>query len=149
VTLPRLPLTLALGSLLSLASGHPCGIGELPRVRDQSGAWRPAEAPYLILDSMPSEFTGPPMADWHADAAWSFQVTSVAERGDQALWLADRVRHGLVGRDASGWAHPLQVPGMTVVDRELEYDAAGETTVSARGSIVSYVQRVTVTVTPA
>jgi hypothetical protein len=59
------------------------------------------------------------------------------------------VRTGLVGRGNDGWTHDLHVPQFRVIDRELTYDAGGEPSVSAAGVIVSYVQRVTITVTPA
>ncbi|GHJ28577.1 hypothetical protein TPA0910_30100 [Streptomyces hygroscopicus subsp. sporocinereus] len=144
----RLPITRALAALLEQATGRPCGIGELPRVQGKSG-WEPAPAPYTILDSLPAEFGGPPLWDWHADAAWSYQVTSVGERADQVEWLADRVRAGVVGRTDGHWSHDLHVPEARVIDRELTYDAGGEPAVSAAGAIVSYVQRVTITVTPA
>ncbi|MGV9272336.1 hypothetical protein [Streptomyces griseosporeus] len=144
----RLPVTRALAALIEHATGRPCGIGELPRVQGKSG-WEPAPAPYTILDSLPSEFGGPPLWDWHADAAWSYQVTSVGERADQVEWLADRVRAGLVGRANGHWSHDLPVPEARVIDRELTYDAGGEASVAAAGAIVSYVQRVTITVTPA
>ncbi|MFD4482359.1 hypothetical protein ACFVXC_35280 [Streptomyces sp. NPDC058257] len=144
----RLPVTRALTALLEKTTGRPCGIGELPRVEGKSG-WEPASAPYTILDSLPASFGGPPLWDWHADAAWSYQVTSVGERGDQVEWLADRVRAGVVGRTDGRWAHDLRVPQARVIDRELTYDAGGEPSVSAAGAIVSYVQRVTITVTPA
>ncbi|MDQ0990717.1 hypothetical protein [Streptomyces sp. V3I7] len=144
----RLPVTRALAALVEKATGRPCGIGELPRVEGKSG-WEPASSPYTVLDSLPAEFGGPPLWDWHADAAWSYQITSVGERGDQVEWLADRVRSGVVGRTDGRWAHNLPIPEARVIDRELTYDAGGEASVSAAGAIVSYVQRVTITVTPA
>ncbi|WP_406349586.1 hypothetical protein OHB10_32200 [Streptomyces sp. NBC_01597] len=144
----RLPVTRALAALLEHATGRPCGIGELPRVQGKSG-WVPAPVPYTILDSLPAEFGGPPLWDWHADAAWSYQITSVGERGDQVEWLADRVRAGVVGRTDGHWSHDLHVPEARVIDRELTYDAGGDPSVSVAGAIVSYVQRFTITVTPA
>jgi len=59
------------------------------------------------------------------------------------------VRAGLVGRTDGRWNRELLVPEVRVIDRELTYDAGGEPSVSAAGAIVSYVQRVTITVTPA
>ncbi|GAA1919827.1 hypothetical protein [Streptantibioticus ferralitis] len=149
MTTARLPVTRALAALIAQATGRPCGVGELPRVRCASGEWEPASVPYAILDSLPGTFSGPPLWDWQADAAWSYQVTSVGERDDQVQWLADRVRHGIVGRNGDRWAYDLHLAQACVIDRELEHDAAGETSVSAAGAIVSYVQRFTITVTPA
>ncbi|MFK0279828.1 hypothetical protein ACIQVL_05045 [Streptomyces sp. NPDC090499] len=144
----RLPVTRALADLVEQATGRPCGLGELPLIQGKSG-WEPALAPYTILDALPAAFSGPPLWDWHADAAWSYQVTSVGERGDQVQWLADRVRASVVGRSDGRWLHDLRVPEVRVIDRELTYDAGGEPSVSAAGVIVSYVQRFTITVTPA
>ncbi|MGW1284365.1 hypothetical protein ACWD4N_11775 [Streptomyces sp. NPDC002586] len=109
----------------------------------------PAAAPHTMLDSLPGEFSGPPLADWQADAAWSYQVTSVGERGDQVQWLADRVRDGVVGRSDGSWAYDLRISQGRAIDRELAHESGGETSVSAAGAIVSYVQRFTITVTPA
>ncbi|MFF9478067.1 hypothetical protein [Streptomyces sp. NPDC014733] len=145
----RLPVTRALAALLEHATGHPCGLSELPRIQQESGQWAPAPAPYTILDALPAEFGGPGLWDWHADASWSYQVTSIADRVDQAQWLADRVRDALVGRTDDTWTYDLPVPEGRVIDREVTYDAGGETSVSAAGAIVSYVQRFTITVTPA
>ncbi|MGP8301997.1 hypothetical protein ACTPOK_29570 [Streptomyces inhibens] len=149
MTAARLPVTRALAALIAKTTGRPCGLGELPRMQTESGEWEPASAPYTILDSLPGNFSGPPLWDWHADAAWMYQVTSVGERDDQVQWLADRVRAGVVGRTGDGWAHDLRVPQARVIDRELDHDAGGELSVSAAGAIVSYVQRFTITVTPA
>lgn len=147
MTAPRLPVTRALAALIEKATGRPCGIGELPRVERESGEWEAAPAPYTVLDSLPGTFTGPPLEDWQADAAWSYQVTSIGERGDQVQWLADRVRDGVVGRHDDTWAYDLRISQGRVIDRELEHDSGGETAVSAAGAIVSYVQRFTIIVT--
>ncbi|MEU0722878.1 hypothetical protein [Streptomyces sp. NPDC006140] len=149
MTVARLPVTRALAALVEKATGRPCGVGELPRVQGTSGEWKPAAVPYTILDSLPGEFSGPPLWDWHADAVWTYQVTSVGEREDQVQWLADRVRAGVVGRSGDQWTHDLRVPEARVIDRELDHDAGGEPSVSAAGVIVSYVQRFTITVTSA
>ncbi|WP_382465828.1 hypothetical protein ACFIN9_26530 [Streptomyces noursei] len=151
MTAPRLPVTRALAVLIEKSTRRPCGLGELPRLQNESGEWEAAPTPYTILDSLPGHFGGPPLSDWHADAAWTYQVTSVGDRDDQVQWLADRVRVGIVGRtgEGTGWAHDLVVPQGRVIDRELSYDAAGESSTSAAGAIVSYVQRITITVTPA
>ncbi|GGV02474.1 hypothetical protein GCM10010211_82270 [Streptomyces albospinus] len=83
MTAARLPVTRALAALIAKATGRPCGIAELPRIQQESGEWEPAPPPYAILDSLPGMFSGPPLWDWQADAAWSYQVTSVGEREDQ------------------------------------------------------------------
>lgn len=142
---PRLPLTRALVSVLSAATGRPCGLAALPRAE----GGEPAAFPYQILDSLPGDFSGPAFADWQADAAWAYQVTSVGERADQAQWLADQVRSALFDRVAADWRIPIVVPGMRVIDRELTYDADGDPVDGSQGGIVTYVQRLTLTVSPA
>ncbi|MER6010166.1 hypothetical protein [Streptomyces bluensis] len=140
----RLPLTRALVGVLAAGTGRPCGLTVLPRVLDG----KPAAYPYLILDSLRGQFTGPAFADWQADAAWTYQATSVGERADQVQWLGDRVRATLFDRTSSSWCTALPVAGMRVIDRELTYDADGESVDGSQGSIVTYVQRFTITVTP-
>ncbi|CAM5468353.1 hypothetical protein [Streptomyces aurantiogriseus] len=142
---PRLPLTRALVDVLAAGTGRPCGLTVLPRATDG----RPAAYPYLILDSLPGEFSGPSFADWHADVAWTYQATSVGERADQVQWLGDRVRDVLFDRAPGGWRTDIPVAGMQVIGRELSYDADGEAVDGSQGSIVTYVQRFTITVTPA
>ncbi|MFI5688606.1 hypothetical protein [Streptomyces sp. NPDC051636] len=145
MSLPRLPLTRALVNVLAAGTGRPCGLGVLPRAPDGQAA----AFPYLILDSLPGEFSGPSFADWQADAAWTYQATSVGERADQVQWLGDRVRATLFDRTPSGWRTEIVVPGIRVIDRELTHDADGEPVDGSQGSIVTYVQRFTITVTPA
>ncbi|MFI1563857.1 hypothetical protein ACH4ZX_12490 [Streptomyces sp. NPDC020490] len=144
MTLPRLPLTRALVDVLATSIGRPCGLTVLPRAAEG----KPPAFPYLILDSLPGEFSGPGFADWHADATWTYQATSVGERADQVQWLGDRVRAALFERTPSGWRTEITVPGLRLIDRELTYDAAGEPVDGSQGSIVTYVQRFTITVTP-
>ncbi|KPI15660.1 hypothetical protein OK074_2105 [Actinobacteria bacterium OK074] len=139
MSLPRLPLTRALLGALAVGTGRPCGLGVLPRAADGN----PAPYPYLVLDSLPGEFSGPSFADWQADATWTYQATSIGERADQVQWLGDRVR-AAVDKDLRS----LAVPEMRVIDRELTYDADGEPVDGSQGSIVTYVQRFTITVTP-
>ncbi|WP_236244224.1 hypothetical protein [Streptomyces sp. CC210A] len=134
-----MPLTRALVDVLAIGTGRPCGLGVLPR----GSEGQPAAFPYLILDSLPGEFSGPSFGDWQADAAWTYQATSVGERADQVQWLGDRVRVVVADR-----LRRLPVPGMRVIDRELTYDADGEPVDGSQGSIVTYVQRFTITVTP-
>lgn len=141
----RLPLTRALMNVLAAGTGRPCGLGVLPRTADG----QPPAFPYLILDSLPGEFSSPSFADWHADATWTYQATSVGERADQVQWLGDRVRAALLDRTANGWRTDITAPGIRVIDRQLTYDADGEPVDGSHGSIVTYVQRFTITVTPA
>ncbi|MEW2300055.1 hypothetical protein AB0958_08740 [Streptomyces sp. NPDC006655] len=142
---PRLPLTRVLIDVLTTGTGRPCGLTVLPRAMDGGSA----AYPYLILDSLPGEFSGPSFGDWHADATWTYQATSVGEQADQVQWLGDRVRGTLFDRTPGGWRTDIRVAGIRVIDRELTYDADGEPVDGSQGSIVTYVQRFTITVTPA
>ncbi|MEV0735435.1 hypothetical protein AB0I51_05595 [Streptomyces sp. NPDC050549] len=142
---PRLPLTRALMNVLAAGTGRPCGLGVLPRAEDG----QPAAFPYLTLDSLPGEFSGPSFANWQADATWTYQATSVGERADQVQWLGDKVRATLFDRTQNGWRTDIPVAELRVIDRELAYDAEGEPVDGSHGSIVTYVQRFTITVTPA
>lgn len=144
MSLDRLPMTTALQSLLESGTGKPVGLARLP-MTPASPEPVPAKPPYSILWSIPGTTYGGPWNDAHADAAWMYQVTVVAERADQAEWLMDRVRKVMVGRASDGaWQHPLNVPGMYVMDRRHVADAGGD----SEGSIVSLVERYALSVTP-
>ncbi|MDQ8706862.1 hypothetical protein RCO28_30980 [Streptomyces sp. LHD-70] len=145
MSLPRLPLTKALALLVQIGTERPCGIGEFPKAADGQAA----TFPYSVLYSLPGDFSGPALFDWHADAAWTYQVTSVGTRDDQVQWLADRVRSVLVERSDGGWRHGLKVPNMVVTDRELTADVGTAPVDGSQGDIVSYAQRFTITVSPA
>jgi hypothetical protein len=131
--------------VLAVGTGRPCGLTVLPRAADG----KPAAFPYLILDSLPGDFSGPPFADWHADATWIYQATSVGARADQVQWLGDRVRTTLFDRTPTGWRTDITAPGLCVIDRQLTHDADGEPVDGSQGTVVTYVQRFTITVTPA
>lgn len=144
MTPPRLPLTRALVELIRERTGRPCGWSALPT----DGRGVPVATPYTVLDSLPAlGFDGPGFSDWHADVLWTYQVTSVGDRGDQVEWLADRIRDTVVGRAGDGWRTPLRIAGQRVIDRELTADGAGEPAEGSQGSIVTYVQRFTLRVT--
>lgn len=147
MTLPRLPMTLALAALLESATGKPVGLARDPLAPLVPGEpeQRRAEPPFSILWSIPGSTYEGPWTDDHADATWTYQVTVVANRADQAEWLMDKVRAGVLGRAPQGeWAYPLEVPGMYVMDRRHVADAGGDT----EGSIVSLVERYALAVTP-
>lgn len=136
-------VTEALEALLAAATGKPCGTGALPLVEG-----RPAEPPYTVVRSLTLTLDGAPFTDLHEDSGTSYQVECVARSHAQAEWLADRVRTGVLGRDARGaWLHALTVPGWACYARELGLDAGPEDDPGA--VIVSYVIRFQLHWTPA
>ena len=140
--LSRLQMNKALRVMLEAGIGKPVGMNGYPTTADG----RPVQGLFAVLYAIPpSTFSGPPLADGHADATWSYQVTCVAQREDQLMWLGDKVRTVMLGRTASGWATSLAAPGMTVMHRE----HTGDSPVISEGEAVSYAELFTVKVTPA
>ncbi|MFD5878503.1 hypothetical protein [Streptomyces yangpuensis] len=128
-------VTDALAALLGTATGKPCGIGALPLV-----GGKPAETPYTVLRSLTLSLAGAPFTDLHEDASTHYQVDCIARQHTQAEWLADRVRTGVLGRDAAGqWLRPLSIPGWSCYARGVSLDAGPEDDPAA--AIVSYVIR--------
>ncbi|MFG3337004.1 hypothetical protein ACGFZZ_33920 [Streptomyces tendae] len=128
-------VTSALQGLLAAATGKPCGMGVLPQL-----GGKPAEPPYSVLRSLPLTLAGAPFADQHEDADTVYQVDCVARTHDQAEWLGDRARTGVLGRDGrGGWLHTLTVPGWSCYARDLDLDAGPED--DAAAAIVFYVIR--------
>lgn len=135
----RLPVTRSVVALLAEATGKPCGLGVLPRTASGS----PVLPPYTVLHSLPWQVGGAPFSDLSEDASALYQAGCVAENAEQAEWLADRVRAGVLERDrATGlWRHQLQeLPaGVVCTSREVDTDA-GTDPVPADG-IVDYMIR--------
>lgn len=137
----RLPFDKALRDMLATGSGKPVGLYALPAGASTTNG-------YYVLYAMPSDYSGPPFGDDHADAEWTVQITCVAAQGDQAMWLQDKARAVILGRDAADpqrYAVPLVVPGMSITMRR----AADEGPMDPDDGVVSYPQRYTFTVTPA
>ncbi|MGI5526807.1 hypothetical protein ACQEVX_05070 [Streptomyces syringium] len=129
-------ITEALRTMLEEAVGKPCGRGALP-----SPGGKPAPLPYLVLYPLGVHVGGAPLADLSEDATLIFQVTVVASRTDQAEWLADRVRAGVLDRASSGqWVNPILLPAGEVWARELLADEGADQS-SADDGVVTYVQQ--------
>ena len=140
--LSRLQMNKALRLMLATGVGKPVGMGGFPT----TAGGVPVQGQYAVLYAIPpSVFTGPPLADGHADVTWTYQVTCVGQREDQLTWLGDKVRTVMLGRTAAGWVTPLVAPGMSVMDRE----HAGDSPVVSEGELLSYAELFTVRVTPA
>lgn len=144
MVIARGPITAALQALLVAGTQRPCGVAQLPTVPAPGGGMVPAAVPYNVLYPMGGPVSGPPFGDASADASVTWQVTSVADRADQAEWLADRTRAVLVGRTGDHWTHQLTLSGVSVMNRRMTDDAG----VIPEGATVTYVQRVTLDLTP-
>ncbi|MDJ0383210.1 hypothetical protein [Streptomyces sp. G-G2] len=130
----RAPLTAAVRTMLTAATGRPCGLGGLPLVDG-----RPAPLPYSVLYPLGGLVGGSPFADYSEDACPAFQVTIVGARTDQAEWLADRVRRAFLQRTPAGdWEQPVTAPGLNVWARELLVDEGAD---PVGGDVVTYIQR--------
>ncbi|MFI8085933.1 hypothetical protein ACIF6L_34725 [Kitasatospora sp. NPDC086009] len=116
----RRPVTKAVAKLLTEAVGRPCGPGVLPRT-----GTGPVPPPYTVLHPAGWTVQGAPMSDLSEDASAVYQVVCVAESTDQAEWLADRARAGVLERDPSTglWRYPLDLPaGVICRGRSLDVD---------------------------
>ncbi|MER5302127.1 hypothetical protein ABT039_22090 [Streptomyces lasiicapitis] len=130
--LERRLATAAFTALLTAATDKPCGIGTAPHA-----AGRPVAPPYTVLRALPLTLSGAPFTDLNEDASTLYQVDCVARLHEQAEWLADRVRAGVLSRTADGtWRHPLRLPGWTCYARGLDLDAG--TDHDAAAAIASY-----------
>mgnify|MGYP006189841959 CR=1 FL=1 len=124
--LPRAPMTTKIQDTLAGALGIPFGTAAAPRVPSTGDASTlvAATAPYGVLYPLWRNLSGPPFGAANVDAEWVYQVTLIAERGDQADFLLDRVFQVFLGKDAAGeWVHPFDVPGLSVMDRTFKEDA--------------------------
>lgn len=140
----RLPVTIALSSMLATATGFPVGRGRMP-----AGITKP---PYYVLYSITATTSGAPMSDLNEDAAFVYQVTSVSGpaparpnsigTSDQTELMADRARKAILGRDpVTGlWLHPLVVTGAKVYGRSPDDTEPGGTS-EPNDAIMNYVQR--------
>ena len=139
--LSRLQMNKALRLMLATGIGKPVGMNGFPT----TAGGLPVLGQFAVLYAIPpSTFSGPPLADGHADVTWTYQVTCVGQREDQVTWLGDKVRTVLLGRNAAGWVTPLVAPGMSVMDRE----HAGDSPIVSEGELLSYAELFTVRVTP-
>ncbi|TQK44408.1 hypothetical protein FBY35_5912 [Streptomyces sp. SLBN-118] len=127
-------LSLAVQAMLALATGRSCGYGTAPT---SSSLPTGAATPYSVLYPVGSTSDGPPFGDASADARVVYQVTSVATTAEQAEWMADKVRAGMLARTALGYTYPIAAAGYAVMSRELDKEE-GVTVISG---VYSYVQR--------
>jgi hypothetical protein len=89
---------------------------------------------YAIVYPLPgAEYFGD-LEDPERVVAWSYQITSVGRRHDQAAWLDDKIRALVLERQGSGFAHTLVIPGCDVIDRSATGDDGAA--VPSDGSLV-------------
>ncbi|MFF0409700.1 hypothetical protein ACFYUY_04605 [Kitasatospora sp. NPDC004745] len=125
----------ALRDALAAATGRSCGYGAPPVAADKPSG---NTIPYSVLYPLGGTASGPPFGDQTGDGRLLYQVTSVASTGEQAEWMADRVRSAIVGIGSKGgFATPITPAGHTVVAREIDKE---EGQVVANG-VYSYVSR--------
>lgn len=140
----RLPVTIALSTMLATATSFPVGRGRMP-----TGVTKP---PYYVLYSITATPSGAPMTDLNEDASFVYQLTAISGpdptrpnsfgTADQTELMADRARTAILGRDpATGlWLHPLTVPGAKVYGRSPDDTEPGGTS-EPNDAIMNYVQR--------
>ncbi|TQE33066.1 hypothetical protein [Streptomyces ipomoeae] len=122
-------------TLVTASTGKPTGTGAVPMA-----GGKPVEPPYTVVHALPLTLSGAPFSDLNEDAGTLYQVDCVARQHDQAEWLADKVRTGVLGRDPAGaWLNALNLPGWTCYARSLDLDAGTDT--DAAAGVVSYTLR--------
>lgn len=96
MTFARKELTASLKALIEKATGRPVGVSRVPY--DLNG--EPPEYPYVIIEPKHrGTFDGPAFQDdpWTM-VECHYGIKSVGLREDQADGLADKVRHGVLGK---------------------------------------------------
>jgi hypothetical protein len=99
------------------------GLGEAPTTGSA-----PAALPYYIVYTSPGDFyDGPPMTDANADPTWVFQFTAAAIGERQQLFMEDRIREFVLGKnpDTDGWLVDLDTGDWKVMGREFDSDGGG------------------------
>lgn len=133
-------LSLAVQAMLASATGRSCGYGTAPT---SSSLPTGAATPYSVLYPVGSTSDGPPFGDASADARIVYQVTSVATTAEQAEWMADKVRAGMLARTTLGYTYAIAATGYMVMSRELDKEEG----VTVASGVYSYVQRFAIEVT--
>lgn len=147
--IPRAPVTRALQALLRDAVGIPFGIAAAPRVpsNEDPDFLVPTTTPYGILYPLWRNLSGGLGAP-DGMAEFVYQASVVAERGDSLDIYMDSVFDVFLGRNADrSWKHPLEVPGVSVMDRTAK-DEAGIDPADAKVGVFEGVARFGIHVTP-
>ncbi len=152
----RLDITEALLAMLTAATGRPVGDhtspDDTPRL-DAPAAQLQEAFPYCIVYSVDGgSFDGPPLGAPAADTGFSYQITSVGLRRDQAEWMADLVRRCILAQNVNGnWQVNIKSPvGWSVADR---LSGGAPSGIMIEGEppyrVYSTAERYTIQVTPA
>ncbi len=123
----REPVDLMLVAFLKTHTGKAVDLSRAPTDSKQpkTDAQSVSAVPYIIVYPVyGGMFQGPPLAAYLSMARFEYHVTSIGIRGDQAQWMADRVRHALF--DCTAWGAYLNdmvidqtaYPGLYVVGRD-------------------------------
>lgn len=113
-------------TLLADGTGKPVGLMDRPRTGPAQDSPY-ADPPYAVLWPQPGGSYADGLADTARDRELVFQVTCIGRRGDQALWLRDRVVRTWLTRAPGGWLYPLTYSTATVIGREHRADGASDT----------------------
>ncbi|MGW6238370.1 hypothetical protein [Streptomyces sp. NPDC055094] len=133
-------LSLAVQAMLSTATGRSCGYGTAPTANSLPTG---SALPYSVLYPVGSTSDGPPFGDTSADSRIVYQITSVATTAEQAEWMADKVRAGMLAQTARGFTYTIAVNGYAIMSRELDKEEG----VTVASGVYSYVQRFAIEVT--
>lgn len=124
----RQTVTKSVAQLLATATGKPVGVGKVP-INAATG--QPYPPPYTLLYPLDHDSTDGTLADRGAAAVSTYQATFVsgpvpgqsnsAGTVEQAEWLADKGRTGVMARPADGspgYVNPITIPGINCFYRE-------------------------------
>jgi hypothetical protein len=124
----RQMVTKGVAQLLATVTGKPVGVTKVPI---NPGTGQPYPPPYTLLYPLDHISTDGTLADRGVAAISTYQATFVSgpipgesdSSGtvEQAEWLADKGRTGVMGRPADGapgYINPLTIPGVSCFHRE-------------------------------
>ncbi|MFD4394361.1 hypothetical protein [Kitasatospora sp. NPDC058478] len=130
----------ALRDAIAAATGRSCGYGAPPVAADKPTG---TTIPYSVLYPLGGTSSGPPFGDQAGDGRLLYQVTSVATTGEQAEWMADKVRAAVLGTKGGSFVTPILPAGHTVVGREIDKEDGQ----SVANGVYSYITRIILHVT--
>lgn len=95
---------------LALATEKQVGLSDVPSVNP--------DIPYCIVDLMPSPDPQGSLADPEEDITFTLQIKSVGDNPRSAMWMSDKIREAVVGRDDDGnLMYQMQPDAFTVSKR--------------------------------
>ncbi len=109
------PVTTALIATLATGTASPVGDHDAPR--PTNAVPDPTRGRYLVVWQVPGGGVEGTWGNPHDMATFVYQVDSHGRSRQQCQWLSDRVRQVMLDRTASGWLHPITVPGWDLAYR--------------------------------